>query len=181
VAAALAAHPATLRYFEATLAAAAAASARDGTPPVDARTVANWVTGELVGAARDAGVNALQLPDAASPQRLADLLSLISRGAISARMAKPVLAAMLRGDARPVAALADELCGGARVSDDAALRAMCAEVLAEHPKQVALYKGGRDRLMGLFVGAVMQRTAGRADARTVTAIFLESLGSSGGA
>jgi aspartyl-tRNA(Asn)/glutamyl-tRNA(Gln) amidotransferase subunit B len=137
-AAALAAHPDTLAYFEQALAAgeALATAAGGDTKPVDARTVANWVTHELVGAAREAGVSALRPPPSASPARLAELLALVAAGTLSGRMAKTVFAAMLRGDGRAVDALAADLCGGARVSDDATLRAMCADVLQQHPKQV---------------------------------------------
>ncbi len=165
--ASLTAHPRTLAYFD-----EAAAAARAATPPVDARTIANWVVGDFVRAARDAGVSATSPPQSASPQRLAALLSLVARGSVSGPMAKAALAAMLAGDERPV----DQLCGGEQLADETAMRAMCAEVLQEHPKQVAQYKSGRDRMMGLFVGQVMKRTGGRADPVVVTRLFQEALG-----
>jgi aspartyl-tRNA(Asn)/glutamyl-tRNA(Gln) amidotransferase subunit B len=40
-------------------------------------------------------------------------------------------------------------------------------VLAEHPGQLEQYRGGNAKLFGFFVGQVMKRTAGRADARLV--------------
>jgi aspartyl-tRNA(Asn)/glutamyl-tRNA(Gln) amidotransferase subunit B len=164
-AAALTAHPGTLAYFDAAVAAAA--------PGVDPVTVANWVIGDLVGAARVAGVSATQPPASASPERLAALLALMAQGRISGRMAKAALAAMLGGDVRPV----ELLCGGVQLAwDEEAMKAMVEQVLAEHPKQVSQYRGGRDRLMGLFVGQLMKRTQGRADPVAATKLFQEALG-----
>ncbi len=165
VAAALVAQPGTLSYFERTVAAAAAA----GASAVDARTVANWITGELVGAAREAGVSAVTPPDSASPQRLAELLSLVASGTLSARMAKPVLAAMLQGDARPLPALVEALCGGARVTDDAVLRKMCSDVLDQHPKQVRRARTGSNACSALTCRDACWTHRWRSTRRGVTA------------
>jgi aspartyl-tRNA(Asn)/glutamyl-tRNA(Gln) amidotransferase subunit B len=84
--------------------------------------------------------------------------------------AKAVLADMMAGNSAPVEHLATAVDGGGG-EDEAALELLCTQVLAEHPKQAAQYRAGRDKMMGLFVGQVMQRTKGKADPVAATALF----------
>jgi aspartyl-tRNA(Asn)/glutamyl-tRNA(Gln) amidotransferase subunit B len=51
------------------------------------------------------------------------------------------------------------------------LAATCADVVGSMPDQVELLRGGKTRLMGLFVGEVMKRTKGRADPRRAAEII----------
>ena len=51
------------------------------------------------------------------------------------------------------------------------LRASCASILADHPREVDAYVAGRDRMMKFFVGTLMKATKGRADAAAATAVF----------
>jgi aspartyl-tRNA(Asn)/glutamyl-tRNA(Gln) amidotransferase subunit B len=65
--------------------------------------------------------------------------------------------------------------GLAKVSDQGAIRSVCAEVLAENPDQVAAYKGGKVTLIGWFVGQVMKKSRGKADPQVVKATLEELL------
>ena len=60
-------------------------------------------------------------------------------------------------------------------SDDSAIRAVCEQVLAESPNEVAAYKGGKLGLIGWFVGSVMKKMQGKADAAMAKAILEELL------
>ncbi|MDW7726653.1 MAG: Asp-tRNA(Asn)/Glu-tRNA(Gln) amidotransferase subunit GatB [Candidatus Methanoperedens sp.] len=50
------------------------------------------------------------------------------------------------------------------------------EAIAEKPQAVADYKAGKEKALNSLVGAVMEKTKGRADARTAREILLEKLG-----
>ena len=65
--------------------------------------------------------------------------------------------------------------GLAKVSDDAAIRAVCQEVLAESPKEVNSYQSGKVTLMGWFVGQVMKKMRGKADPALARTILEELL------
>lgn len=95
---------------------------------------------------------------------------------LSERMAKDVLAAMLAGDARPVADIVAEQYGGGVVSDDGTLRALCEEIVARSPEEAELLRGGRRKLMGYFVGELMKATKGRADAQKAAPYFMKIIG-----
>jgi aspartyl-tRNA(Asn)/glutamyl-tRNA(Gln) amidotransferase subunit B len=61
------------------------------------------------------------------------------------------------------------------VADTSALEPIVDEVLAAHPDNVAAYRGGKKGLLGFFVGQVMQKTNGTADARVVNELLRAKL------
>jgi Asp-tRNA(Asn)/Glu-tRNA(Gln) amidotransferase B subunit len=62
------------------------------------------------------------------------------------------------------------------VSDASALDPVIDEILASNPGQVEAYRGGKEGLLGFFVGQVMKRTQGKADPRVVNDRLREKLG-----
>ena len=48
-------------------------------------------------------------------------------------------------------------------------------VLAAHPSQVKDYRGGKEKLLGFFVGQVMKQTRGKANPKLVNEILREKL------
>ena len=61
------------------------------------------------------------------------------------------------------------------VADTSALEPIVDEVLAAHPDNVAAYRAGKQGLLGFFVGQVMQKTNGTADARVVNELLRAKL------
>jgi aspartyl-tRNA(Asn)/glutamyl-tRNA(Gln) amidotransferase subunit B len=61
----------------------------------------------------------------------------------------------------PQKIVADE--GLAQVSDESAMQSVIDQVLAQHPEEVASYRGGKEGLFGWFMGQVMRGTRGKAD------------------
>jgi aspartyl-tRNA(Asn)/glutamyl-tRNA(Gln) amidotransferase subunit B len=61
------------------------------------------------------------------------------------------------------------------VSDTAALGPIVDAILAANPAQVEQYRGGKDGLLGFFVGQVMKETKGQADARVVNELLRAKL------
>jgi aspartyl-tRNA(Asn)/glutamyl-tRNA(Gln) amidotransferase subunit B len=49
--------------------------------------------------------------------------------------------------------------------------ALAQVILQKYPDKIIEYKKGKKGLMGLFVGEIMQQTAGKADAKWVTQWF----------
>jgi aspartyl-tRNA(Asn)/glutamyl-tRNA(Gln) amidotransferase subunit B len=70
---------------------------------------------------------------------------------------------------------ADRYLGEAAITDRAELERVVDEVLAENEANVAAYKAGKEGLLGFFVGQVMKRTNGKADARVVNELVREKL------
>jgi aspartyl-tRNA(Asn)/glutamyl-tRNA(Gln) amidotransferase subunit B len=61
------------------------------------------------------------------------------------------------------------------VSDTAELEPIVVRILEANPGQVAAYKGGKEGLLGYFVGQVMKETGGKANARAVSELVREKL------
>jgi aspartyl-tRNA(Asn)/glutamyl-tRNA(Gln) amidotransferase subunit B len=62
------------------------------------------------------------------------------------------------------------------VSDVDELGPVIDRILEENPGQVAAYRGGKEGLLGFFVGQVMKETQGKANARVVNDLVREKLG-----
>ena len=62
------------------------------------------------------------------------------------------------------------------VSDASELDPVIEAILAANPGQVEAYRGGKEGLLGFFVGQVMKETQGKADPRVVNERLREKLG-----
>ena len=129
---------------------------------IDAKEVANWVQGELLGRLNKADLRIDKSP--VSPQALSELLRLLSTGALSSKMAKACFQAMFDEGISPGHWVEDH---GAQITDVKLLRAQVIEVLDAHSEQVTAYCGGKVKLLGFFVGQVMKVTQGKANPNMV--------------
>jgi len=61
------------------------------------------------------------------------------------------------------------------LGDESELGPIIDSILAANPGQVATYRGGKEGVLGFFVGAVMRETQGKADPKVVNRLLLERL------
>jgi aspartyl-tRNA(Asn)/glutamyl-tRNA(Gln) amidotransferase subunit B len=165
VAATLATDPATAEFFERTAAAA------DG---IEARTVANWVVGELAAALRQADEGAGATDSRVTPEALAALVGMVSEKKISHGSGKAVLASLVTDGGDPAAIVERE--GLAQISDSGELEGIVAAAVEANPDAAEQIKAGNGKAIGAIVGAVMKETKGRADGGEVTRLIREQLG-----
>jgi aspartyl-tRNA(Asn)/glutamyl-tRNA(Gln) amidotransferase subunit B len=71
---------------------------------------------------------------------------------------------------------ADAVLAQKVVADTTELEPLVDRILAESPGQVAAYKGGKQGLLGYFVGQVMKETQGKADPKVVNELLRSKLG-----
>jgi aspartyl-tRNA(Asn)/glutamyl-tRNA(Gln) amidotransferase subunit B len=71
---------------------------------------------------------------------------------------------------------ADAVLAEQVVADTSELEPLVERILADSPGQVAAYKGGKQGLLGYFVGQVMKETRGKADPRVVNELVRTKLG-----
>jgi Asp-tRNA(Asn)/Glu-tRNA(Gln) amidotransferase B subunit len=62
-----------------------------------------------------------------------------------------------------------------QVSDVGAIEEIVDRVMAANPGQVAAYRGGKQGLIGFFVGQVMRETGGSADPKVVNQVLARKL------
>ncbi len=70
---------------------------------------------------------------------------------------------------------ADPYLAQEAVSDTAELEPLIDEILAANPGQVETYRGGKEGVLGFFVGQVMKETKGQADPKVVNDLVREKL------
>ena len=110
---------------------------------------------------------------AVAPARLAELAHLRMQGAISSTGGQELFLLMMarEGSASDIAAAHNLL----QVSDEEALIPVIHQVLADHPKQVGQYHGGKRSIIGFFIGQVMRRFDGSPDPKRVRALLVSIL------
>ncbi len=133
----------------------------------DAKLSANWITGELSARLNREEIDISQVTvDALS---FAVLLQRIMDNTISGKIAKDVLDAMWQGEGS-----ADEIIenkGLKQITDSGAIEAFVDEVIAKNPSQFEELKGGKDKMMGFFVGQVMKMSKGKANPAQVNELI----------
>src|SRR6266550_2352842 len=70
---------------------------------------------------------------------------------------------------------AETYLGDTLVADTAELEPLVDRILVDNPGQVAAYKGGKEGLLGFFVGQVMKETQGKADPKVVNDLLRAKL------
>jgi aspartyl-tRNA(Asn)/glutamyl-tRNA(Gln) amidotransferase subunit B len=70
---------------------------------------------------------------------------------------------------------AERYLGDGQIADTADLEPLVEQVLAANPGQVEAYRGGKEGLLGFFVGQVMKETGGRANPKLVNDLLREKL------
>lgn len=137
----------------------------------DAQVAANWIIGDLSALLNRDNVDIQESPIA--PTELACLLDRITDDTISGKIAKEVFDAMWAGEGS-----ADEIIaakGLQQITDVSALDAVVAAVIDANPSQVADYRAGKEKLLGFFVGQVMQETGGKANPGQVNQLIKQKL------
>jgi aspartyl-tRNA(Asn)/glutamyl-tRNA(Gln) amidotransferase subunit B len=137
----------------------------------DAKAAANWVMGELSAALNRAELGVGDSP--VTPERLAALIARVKDGTLSSKTAKSAFEGLWAGEGDVDAVIAAR--GLQQVSDIGALSAIVAQVVADNPGQVAEYRGGKDKVLGFFVGQVMKATQGKANPQQVNELLRQAL------
>jgi aspartyl-tRNA(Asn)/glutamyl-tRNA(Gln) amidotransferase subunit B len=160
----LAFHAELGEYFERAVAAA------DGTP---AKAIANWVTGDLIAALRQAGAEDDPLASKATPESVAALAGLVEGKTISHGAGKQVLAKLVEAGGDPAQIVEKE--GLAQISDSSELEGIVDRAIAAEAEAAEQIRQGNDKAIGRIVGAVMKESKGRADGGAVTKLIRERL------
>ncbi len=152
---------ATADYFEELAGSTDAAS----------QVAANWMIGDLSAALNKDGLDISDSKIAAPA--LGGLLDRIADHTISGKIAKEVFEAMWAGEGG-----ADDIIearGLKQITDTSAIEAIVDRVMEANPEQVAEYRGGKEKVLGYFVGQVMKETGGKANPGQVNEILRKKL------
>ena len=135
------------------------------------KIASNWVMGELLRELKATDTS----PEKArvTPERLVNLLQLVEKGTISLKVAREIFPELYASGKEPEQLIQEK--GLTQISDDGALMSMIQEVMAQNPNQVAQYRGGKDTVLGFFVGQVMKASKGKANPAKVNELLKKQL------
>lgn len=135
------------------------------------KQVGNWVMGPLLGMLN--AENKTIDESNVTAENLAGLLLMIDDGTISGKIAKTVFDEMAKTGKPPKEIVQEK--GLVQVTDESAIQEAVSTVISHHKDEVEAYKNGKTKLLGFFVGQVMQETKGKANPKIVNDLLKKKL------
>ncbi|MGC3997333.1 MAG: glutamine--tRNA ligase/YqeY domain fusion protein [Anaeromyxobacter sp.] len=133
-------------------------------------TASRWLVNELLGLADGAPLASLPLPAPAFGR----FAALVDAGRLATAAAKALLADLVEQGGEPEARM--KALGLEKVEDRGAVETAVGKVLAAHAAEVARYRAGEKKLLGVLLGAAMRETQGAADPALVRQVLTQRLG-----
>ncbi|MWV47297.1 Asp-tRNA(Asn)/Glu-tRNA(Gln) amidotransferase subunit GatB [Paenibacillus sp. HJL G12] len=137
----------------------------------DAKTVSNWMMGELLGYLNSSNLELSEVK--LTGQGLGEMIGLIEKGTISTKIAKTVFKEMLESGKLPQQIVEEK--GLVQISDEGAIKTIVEQVVAANPQSVEDYKAGKQKAIGFLVGQVMKESRGKANPAMVNKLLEEVL------
>ena len=135
------------------------------------KKAANWLMVETMRLMKEHDMEAEDLTF--SPVNLAKLIDLADAGTINSSVAKKVFEKVFTDDVDPEAYVKEQGLG--MVKEESALRDVIEKVLADNPKAVEDYRGGKEKAMGALVGQTMRAMKGKANPGMVNEMLKKML------
>jgi aspartyl-tRNA(Asn)/glutamyl-tRNA(Gln) amidotransferase subunit B len=98
---------------------------------------------------------------------------MVEKNTISGKIAKIVFLDMMAGGKDPQTIVQEKNL--LQVSDSGELLSLVQEIIAAHPAQAEDFRAGKTKLMGFFVGQLMQKTKGKANPQLANELFSKEL------
>ena len=133
------------------------------------KKIANWIMTELLRELKGEEIGQCKI----TPTQLGSLLKMVEEGKISGKIAKTVFAEMLESGKDPQRIVEEKNL--VQVSDENELLAMVKEIIEANPDQADQFRSGKTKLMGYFVGQLMQKTKGKANPKLANELFSKEL------
>jgi len=135
------------------------------------KTVSNWIMTELLREFKDGNISPKDSP--LPPSILAELLSLIKDETISIKIGKEIFPELYKSGISPKRLV--EQKGLLQISDESAIIATIDRIIDRFPKEVSDFRGGKDKLLGFFVGQVMKEMKGKANPKLLNELLVKRL------
>lgn len=136
-----------------------------------AKTIANWLTGEIQRLITTNKLDSSEVMKSAA--RLVELSSMLSENKVSSTAAKDILLESIKDNKSPIEiAKSNNLL---QVSDASELKNIIEKVLKENQKATDDVKNGEEKAIGFLVGQVMKETKGKANPPMVQSLIRKIL------
>jgi len=135
------------------------------------KEIANWIIVELLSIAK--GDNKGEDDIVIDEEKFATLMKLCENKTINRNVAKKILIKVFEEGVDPERYVEEHKLG--MVTDTAFLENIVRDVLLENEKSVLEYKNGNQKVIGFFVGKIMNKSQGKADPKIVNELLRKQL------
>lgn len=135
------------------------------------KLAAKWLTVELFGLLNKSSMKIQE--SCVTPAFMGELLTLISNGEISERIAKEVLRKSFEGSGSPRRIV--ELENLQQVTDTEVVARYASETLDENYTKLVEYLQGKEKILAFFVGQIMKKSAGKAGPHVVNTVLMKEI------
>ena len=135
------------------------------------KKAANWFMVEVLRLTKDKGLDPEKVNF--TPKHLADLLSMVEKKEVSAQNAKKVFEKVFDEDIDPVVYIEEN--GLKIVEDTGLLTETVKKIVDANPGPLAELLGGKDKVMGFFVGQLMRELKGKVNPDSVRKALAEEI------
>ncbi|KAL3812406.1 hypothetical protein ACJIZ3_013674 [Penstemon smallii] len=149
-------------FFDATIATGA-----------DVKLATNWIMGDVAAYLKNEklSINDIKL----TAHELGELIASIKSGTISGKIGKEILFELMAKGGTVEGLIKEKDL--VQIVDPTEIEKIVDKVLANNPKQLEQYRGGKTKLQGFFAGQVMKETKGKANPGLLNKILLDRLNS----
>ncbi|KZV34034.1 glutamyl-tRNA(Gln) amidotransferase subunit B, chloroplastic/mitochondrial [Dorcoceras hygrometricum] len=151
-------------FFDATIATGA-----------DIKLAANWIMGDVAAYMNNEKLSIVDIK--LTPRELGELIASIKGGTISGKIGKEILFELMAKGGTVEGLIKEKDL--VQIADPSEIEKIVEKVLADNPKQLEQYRGGKTKLQGFFAGQIMKETKGKANPGLLNKILLEKLNSKG--
>ena len=141
----------------------------------NAKAIGNWIIGDLFRVLKERKLDEqLYITDwPVRAEHIAGMVRLVDQGKISGKIAKTVFDALLDSDRSPQEIIAEK--GLEQISDAGSIESAVEQIISAHPKQVADFRAGNEKIFGFLVGQIMKATQGKANPQKVNEVLRQKL------
>lgn len=137
------------------------------------KAIANWLNRDVKSWLNEHNLSMTAFP--VSPQKLAELITLIDQNQINSSTAAkqlfPLLTRQPEDTPLEIAKAHDLL----QENNSDILEKIIGEIILEFPQEVERFRKGKKNLQGMFMGQIMKRSKGKADPKVAGKLLIEAL------
>ena len=135
------------------------------------KNIINWILRDILGYLKDLKVSLIECK--VTPQSLAKIVEMIETSKINNHAAKEVFEEIAQSGKDPEDVVKEK--GLEQVGSVEELEKIVKEIIDQNPDNVALYKSGKDRIFGFFVGQCMKKTQGKGNPKIIQELLKKHL------
>ncbi|MBP6884740.1 MAG: Asp-tRNA(Asn)/Glu-tRNA(Gln) amidotransferase subunit GatB [Candidatus Pacebacteria bacterium] len=136
--------------------------------PDKIKIASNYITSDFLGLKKVD--SSIVMPSASN---FAELINLVNEGKLTSRVAKDILAIIVKQDGSPLKIATEQNL--IQKNDEGALKAIASNIISSNEKVVADYKSGKEASLQFLVGQMMKETKGSANPAIASKILKELL------